>query len=348
MSNRFKDLKEISKKSIPVDFFYKECRNRFKLKKISAKKILPGKIIIDKNHHKPGLALAGYTGLFTHNRIQIFGNTEINYLKQLSKKERIVSLKRFFNFDMPCIIITDKNEVPHELLRLADEKSIPVFLTPYPTTTFIYYISDFLDDQFASQIAIHASFADVYGVGLLFCGNSGIGKSEVALDLVERGHRLVADDVVIVSKKSENVLLGSGTSIGKHFMEIRGLGILDIKQIFGIRAIRYQKRVEVIVELETWDGQKHYERTGLDMKSVDIMGVEIEHLNLPIFPGKNITVIAEVIALNYLCKHYGYDAAKIFEKRLGTQIKQNKKRGNGSSGSGNFGRSTEYFEHDFE
>ena len=345
MGDRFKDIKEFKKEFITIDFFYNQCKNRFKLQKISSKKIDPNKVIRDKNLHRPGLALAGYVKLFTHDRVQIFGNTEVNYLNYLSKKERTSTLNKFFSFDVPCIIITNSNQPPAELLKFADEKNVSIFGTPYLTTMFVNYISDFLDDQFAEQVVIHGSFVDVYGVGLLFSGQSGIGKSEIALDLVERGHRLVADDIVLISKKAESVLMGAGTSLVKHFMEIRGLGIIDIKQIFGIRSIRYQKRVEVIVELEDWDKNKSYERTGLDSKTTNILGVELEIINLPIFPGKNITVIAEVIALNYLCKHYGYNAAKVFEKQLDAKIKSNFKANKFSNG---YSRNTEYFEHDFE
>jgi HPr kinase/phosphorylase len=349
LPDRFKDIKEFKKDFIGVDFFYSECKDRFKLKKATSKKIPSEKVIKEKDLHRPGLALAGYVDLFTHSRVQIFGNTEVKYLKTLSRKNCLITLKRFFSFDIPCLIVTSNNKVPPDLLKIADVNNVPVFITPYQTTRFINFISDFLDDQFSTQVAIHGSFVDVYGVGILFCGKSGIGKSEIALDLVERGHRLVADDIVVVSKKAESVLMGAGTSLVKHFMEIRGLGIIDIKQIFGIRAIRYQKRVEVIVELEDWDSTKDYERTGLNSKMINLLGVDIEAINLPIFPGKNITVIAEVIALNYLCKHYGYDASKIFEKRLDAKIKNNKKDSVFNKNSNNgFGRNTEYFEHDFE
>lgn len=349
MPDRFKDIKEFKREFIGVDFFYSECKERFKLRKTTSKRISKEKVIREKNIHRPGLALAGYVELFTHNRVQIFGNTEMKYLKTLTLKNRLITLKRFFSFEIPCVIITDSNKAPNELLKIADDNKVPVFITPYQTTRFVNFISDFLDDQFSTQLAIHGSFVDVYGVGLLFCGKSGIGKSEITLDLVERGHRLVADDIVVVSKKAESILMGAGTSLVKHFMEIRGLGIIDIKQIFGIRAIRFQKRVEVIVELENWDSSKNYDRTGLNSKIINLMGVDIEAINLPIFPGKNITVIAEVIALNYLCKHYGYNAAKIFEKRLEAKIKRNKKDSDSGKNSYNgFGRNTEYFEHDFE
>ncbi|MBN8569214.1 MAG: HPr kinase/phosphorylase [Ignavibacteria bacterium] len=342
--HKFKDIKEIKKESITVEFFYEQCKERFKLEKLSPGEISPEKIITDKDIHRPGLALAGYVDLFTNDRVQIFGNTEMKYLNQLSPEKRIETLTRFFSFNIPCVIITNDNHAIPEIQFLASETKTPLFCTPYPTTRFAYFIADFLDDQFAVQAAIHGSFIDVYGVGLLFYGKSGIGKSEIALDLVERGHRLVADDIVMVLKKGESVLMGAGTSLSKNFMEIRGLGIIDVRSIFGIRAIRYQKRVEVIVELEDWEKNKAYERTGLDSKNISLLGIDVEHVNLPIFPGKNITVIAEVIALNYLCKHYGYNAAVKFQESLEAQIQRNsfKKNKNGLD------RSIEYFEHDFE
>lgn len=348
MSHRFENIKELKKDFISVDFFFNECKERFKFEKITKHEINSETIISEKDIHRPGLALAGYVDLFTFNRVQVFGNTEILYLKQLSETERQKTLERFFSFKVPCIIITNNNEVPEELILLAEKNEITVFRTPYPTTRLAYFISDFLDDQFSTQIVIHGSFVDVYGVGLMFTGKSGIGKSEIALDLIERGHRLVTDDVVIVTKKGEGVLMGSGTSLNEHFMEIRGLGIIDVSTIFGIRSIRYQKRVEVIVELEDWNKDKAYDRTGLDSTTISLLDVDAELIKLPIFPGKNITVIAEVIALNYLCKHYGYNAAEAFKKKINDKINEKTLRNKKFTWNENYERSTEYFEHDFE
>ncbi len=346
MKDKFKNLKIIQKESVPVDFFYQECKDRFKLRKVTKKPINKESVIKIKDIHRPGLALAGYVELFAYKRVQIFGNSEIKFISGLTKKEQEKSLNKFFSFNIPCIIITNNNKIPPLLLKKAEEHNITVFKTPYSTSQITYFINDFLDDQFSPQVTLHGSFVDVYGVGLLFYGASGIGKSEIALDLVERGHRLVADDVVIVTRKSENVLIGTGTSLGEHFMELRGVGIINVRRIFGIRAIRYQKRVEVIVELELWDPNKAYERTGLNLRTTKILGVEIEIINLPIFPGKNITVIAEVIALNYLCKHYGYNAATEFKKRVNKLIKSKSK--NKLIQDQELKRSTEWFEHDFE
>lgn len=348
MSHRFENIKELKKDFITVDFFYNECKERFKLKKITTHEINSDLTISEKDIHRPGLALAGYVDLFTYNRVQVFGNTEILYLKQLSESERQKTLERFFSFKVPCIIITNNNDIPDELISLAEKSKITIFETPYPTTRLAYFISDFLDDQFSTQIVIHGSFVDVYGVGLMFTGKSGIGKSEIALDLIERGHRLVTDDVVVVTKKGEGVLMGSATSLNEHFMEIRGLGIIDVRTIFGIRSIRYQKRVEVIVELEDWNKDKAYDRTGLDSTTISLLEVDTELIKLPIFPGKNITVIAEVIALNYLCKHYGYNAAEAFKKKLNDKINQKSGKNKKFSINENLERTTTYFEHDFE
>lgn len=276
--------------------------------------------ITDKNIYRPQLALAGYFGLFNFERIQLFGNTENFYLQSLSLEQRIKAFETLTQFPIPCIVLTNNHELEKPLLDIAIKANIAVFRTEFETTKTFALLSEFLDDKFAQQMVVHGSFVDVYGVGILFVGKSGIGKSEIALDLIERGHRLVADDVVMLTKKRDQILMGTGTSLVQHFMEIRGLGIIDIRQMFGIRSIRFQKRLEIIVELEEWNSDISYDRTGLDETPLDIMGIEISTIKLPIFSGKNITVIAEVIAINYLLRTYGYDAAKIFSDKLRDRI----------------------------
>ncbi|MEJ2105167.1 MAG: HPr(Ser) kinase/phosphatase [Ignavibacteriaceae bacterium] len=331
--------KSVSRKEfITVNFFYEKAKRIGKLELLSQNPDDERKIT-DQNLHRPGLALAGFFDLFSFNRVQVFGNTEVRYLQTLSAEKKKKALNSIFQYNIPCIIITDNNKPLSLLLELAEEKRVPVFGTSLTTTKIFYLLSDFLDDQFSERITIHGSFVDVYGVGMCFVGKSGVGKSEVALDLVERGHRLVADDVIILTKKGEGILMGSGTDIAKHFMELRGLGIIDVERIFGIRAIRYQKRLEILVELEIWDDKTHYTRTGLEEKTFTISGIEIPHIKLPIFAGKNITVISEVIALNYLLKHYGYNAAEIFKNRISERILDK---------NSNAQRATDYFEHDFE
>jgi HPr kinase/phosphorylase len=335
---KLESAKAIRKHSITVGFLYETIKTRLKLEPLT--KVGFDNIIRDKSIHRPGLALAGYVALFTYDRVQVFGNTEVRYLKSMPLDERIKAFNTLFKFAIPCILVTNGNPIDKELIQLAADHNVPMFRTPLESTKAVYFLSDFLDDQFSPQTAIHGSFVDVYGLGLLFIGRSGIGKSEIALDLIERGHRLVADDVVNVTRKGEGILIGAGTDLVKHFMEIRGLGLIDVQSIFGIRAIRFQKRVEVVVELMEWKAAEDFTRTGLDLSTISILDVEIPHIKLPIFPGKNITVIAEVIALDYLLKHYGYDAAKEFSKRLETVIAQKNK--------GTAKRAIDYFEHDFE
>ncbi len=333
----FKPGKEIRKEYITVGFLYEALKGRLKLETVT--NVGFENHINDKNLHRPGLALAGYVALFTYHRVQVFGNTEMRYLQSMPLEKRIESFGTLFKFQIPCIIITDNNTMDVELVKIASDHNVPVFRTPLETTKAIYFLGDFLDDQFSPQASIHGSFVDVYGVGLLFVGRSGIGKSEITLDLIERGHRLVADDVVSITRKGEGILMGAGTDLVKHFMEIRGLGIIDVRSIFGIRSIRFQKRVEVVVELMEWKADAEFTRTGLDESTIPILEVETPHVKLPIFPGKNITVIAEVIALNYLLKHYGYDAAQEFAKKLEKVIAQKSQKNK---------RAIDYFEHDFE
>jgi HPr kinase/phosphorylase len=331
------NIKETQSDSITVGFLFEVNKKRLKLESANGDIGFERKIT-DKNIHRPGLALAGYVELFTYDRVQIFGNTEIKYLNHLTFEERLRAFQIIFQFDLPCIFVTSENKLDDELIAIATEHKVSVILTPLETTKFVYFISDFLDDHFAPQTVLHGSFVDVYGIGVLITGRSGIGKSEIALDLIERGHRLVADDVVMVTRKGEGILIGSGSDVVKNYMEIRGLGLIDVRSIFGIQAIRFQKRVEVIVELQEWHNDIEYTRTGLDHEYISILGVNLPHIKLPIFPGKNITVIVEVIALDYLLKQYGYNSAKEFAKRLDVAIAE-KTKGK---------RAINYFGHDFE
>jgi len=334
-----KAAKETRKTSITIGFLVESNKERLRLTSLTGDAGFDKKIT-DKNVHRPGLALAGFVQLFRYDRVQVFGNTEISYLEQLNPAQRAKALETIFRFDVPCVVVTSDNKVDETFVKYALANKVPVLRTPFETTKFIYFLSDFLDDQFAPQTVVHGSFVDVYGIGVLLIGRSGIGKSEIALDLVERGHRLVADDVVMITRKGEGILMGAGTDLVKHFMEIRGLGLIDVRSMFGIRAIRFQKRVELVIELMEWRPDEDYTRTGLDDEGISILDVQLPRVELPIFPGKNVTVICEVIALNHLLKHYGYDAAKEFSKRLEAVITEKSKH----IGE----RAIDYFEHDFE
>lgn len=273
-----------------------------------------------KHVHRPGLALAGYIELFSFERIQVLGNTEINYLSGLSDEERRNAVERVLEFAIPCLIVTNGNEAPRELQEAAEERKIPIFVSALSTTDFTHLLGDYLDDQFAPTTSVHGSLVDVYGTGMLFTGRSGIGKSEVALDLVERGHRLVADDVVRIEKKAEGILIGSSPEITRHIMEVRGVGLIDVRRMFGVRGIRIQKRVEVEVHLEEWDDSFEWERIGFDYESTRVLGVEVPLLRLPIFPGKNISMIAEVIALQIHLRVYGLSPAEEMKRRMEAEM----------------------------
>jgi HPr kinase/phosphorylase len=298
------------------------------------------RLVTEDNLHRPGLALAGYVELFTYQRVQILGNTENRYLHHLDPSARRDAFQNLIQFEVPCIILTDGNELEANLVQMAADAGIPVYRTSLPTVQFMGSLRGFLTDQFAPQRSVHGSLVDVYGIGLLLIGKPGIGKSEVALDLVERGHRLVADDVVIATKRDEAILMGSGTELVQHFMEVRGLGLVDIRAMFGIRAIRFQKRIEVVVNMQLWDSEKEYTRINMVEDTHEILGVDLPMVQVPITPGKNITVICEVIAMNYLLRHYGYDPAEVFTERLRQRIQ--------SDGPPTPRRGIEYFEQDYE
>lgn len=269
----------------------------------------------------PGLVLAGYTARFVGNRIHVLGETEVTYLASLDAKGRRRALEQFFAFEMPVVVITKGQEAPAELLAVASAKGIPVVRTQLKTAEFYRRLKPFLDDAFAPATTVHGSLADVFGVGLLFLGRSGIGKSECVLDLVERGHRLVADDVVHVTRRGNDVLLGRGHEMSRHYMEIRGVGLIDIHALFGIRAVRQQKRIEVVVQLVDWDSTKEYDRTGLERQEATLLDVAIPQVTVPLNPGKNLTVVCEVVAMNHLLRYSGVDSAKAFNDRLIAQMK---------------------------
>ncbi len=264
----------------------------------------------------PGLVLAGFTERFPRGRMQVLGETEVMYLASLESAHRKRVLEKFLDFDVPCVFVTKGMDPPAELVTLADERGLPLLRSSLKTGEFYRRIKPFLEDEFAPSTAIHGSLADVYGVGLLFVGASGIGKSECVLDLVERGHRLVGDDVVQVRRRGLDVLIGRAHEHQQHHMEIRGIGIIDVRALFGIRAVRQQKRIEVAVQLEHWSDSASYDRTGLVRETTEILGVELPRVVIPLNPGKNITVISEVVAMNHLLRYAGVDSARLFNQNL--------------------------------
>lgn len=301
---------------IRVRRLFDEFRNELRLTLISEESTLD-RLITTVDVHRPGLAMAGYTDYFLDERVQILGETEISYLATLDEEGRLAALDRVCQFPLVCVIVTKSLQVPEGLLERLEGHGTAVLGTPMDTTPFIHELTESLRRASAPTTLLHGTMVDVYGVGLLLAGPSGIGKSECALDLVERGHRLVADDAVTIIKKQDDILIATGNELLKHHMELRGIGIIDICTMFGIRAVRAMKRLEVVVNLEEWSEDRlNADRLGLDDRTVDFLGVPINTATIPIFPGKNLSVLAEVIALSYLQKAYGYHPAKEFNKRL--------------------------------
>jgi HPr kinase/phosphorylase len=277
--------------------------------------------IPDPEVASPGLALAGYTSRFMPRRLHVLGETEITYLNSLEAGERRSRLEKFFEFDLPAIFVTKGQEVPTDLLDLARVRGVPLLRSKLKTAEFYRRIKPIVEEAFAPRTTLHGSLADVYGVGLLFIGKSGIGKSECVLDLIERGHRLVADDVVQVTRRGSDILIGQGHELAAHHMEIRGVGLIDIPALFGVRAVRQQKRIEVVVQLEAWENAQDADRTGLQTLETTILEVPLPRVIVPLNPGKNITVIAEVVAMAQLLRYSGVDVAAAFNERLIRQMK---------------------------
>jgi len=280
------------------------------------------RVIKDSEVHKLGLTLAGIKFELSEGQIQIFGGSEKAYLDMLSDLERRKILEKLFNFEFPCLIITRGLEPYPEMVRISLRKKIPILGTELATAEFISRLNQFLEDHLAPSISLHGVLIDVYGIGVLILGQSGIGKSETALDLVLRGHRLVADDIVEIRKRGQRTLIGKGAEMIKYHMEIRGLGIINIKDLFGIASIRDRKKIELVIELVEWDPNQDYDRLGLEEETYTILGVEVPHLTIPVRPGRNLTTIIEVAARNQLLKIKGYHSARDFQRRLLEELLQ--------------------------
>ncbi len=309
---------------LTVELCYKDNKHELKLKLCNTKLGLK-RIIIDHDLCRPGLLLAGFTQTFAEKKIQILGQTEISYLKQLNKNEQTVTFRRLMKSDIPCLIISNGHKLSKGLLNIADENGITVFSSPDSSNHIYQILYEYLNDKCALSTDVHGTLVDVYGIGILFTGRSGIGKSEIALDLVERGHQLVADDVVSVYRKRTGVLVGTNKEVLKNILEIRGVGLIDVRSMFGVRSIRAQKRIEIEVRLEDHRPIEKYDRLGIDDDFKQYLDVNIPIIYLPIFPGKNITVITEVIALKIIQRVYGVRPEKEFVKKLENKIKRNKR-----------------------
>ena len=276
----------------------------------------------DPDVNSPGLALAGHTERVSPGRMWVFGETEMTYIETLSSEVAEERLDKLFSFAVPVVFVSKGQEVPSYFVEAATRHGVPIFRSPLPTKDVYQWLKPFVETALAPSTSLHGSLADVYGVGLLFVGESGVGKSECVLDLVERGHRLVADDLVLASREGNDVIIGRGTELQAHHMEIRGIGIIDVRALFGIRAIRLQKRIEVVVSLELWAHDADYTRTGLEVEYEEILGVPIPRVTVPLNPGKNVTVISEVVAMNHLLRYSGVNSAEAFNRKLREYLEQ--------------------------
>jgi HPr kinase/phosphorylase len=276
---------------------------------------ISGGVIRESGVCLPGLLLAGFAEGFRAERVQILGAREVGFVDSLTEDARNDALARLCGPPVPCVIVADGLPAPPLLVEFGNSRGIAVFTTPLSSDRLARELVSELEDLLAPQRIIHGTLVDVHGVGLLFTGKSGIGKSECGLDLVANGHRLVADDAVCVMRTRSDYLIGYGNELLRSYMEIRGVGIIDVQAMFGTRAFRQRKRIEVEVKLAAWSDLSDYERLGLEDETSEILGVEIPAVRLPLVLGKNITVISEVIALNYLLKLEGINAAKDFDKR---------------------------------
>ncbi len=265
---------------------------------------------------KPGLALAGYTTSLHPDRIQVLGSTELTYLSSLSKTDSLRHTKKLCKLPICCLIITKDQTPPDFLVAEVEAKGIPLLRSHHQSSTFISLVTRFLEERLLPSTTVHGVLVDVLGVGVLLMGKSGIGKSECALDLILRGHRLVADDVVKVRMKLPAVLFGEGSDLLHYHMEIRGLGILNIKHLFGVAAIRERKKIDLAIVLEEWDPDEDYDRLGLEDLKYSVLGIDIPMQKIPVRPGRNITSIVEVAARNQLLKEMGYHSAIEFQDRL--------------------------------
>ena len=265
---------------------------------------------------KPGLALAGYVRQVHPERVQVLGATEISYLGTLSEEEARRSVESFIGLNPACVVVTKGLEVPRLLLDVADRAAVPMLRTPLVSSLAIDAIQKHLELQLAPTASIHAVLMDVLGVGVLLLGKSGIGKSEAALDLIMRGHRLVADDLVEVRRTSGDVLVGWASELIKHHMEVRGLGIINIKDMFGVAAVRDEKKIELVLELLRWDQTESHDRLGLDEMVYPILDVSVPLLRIPVSPGRNVSSLIEVAARNRLLQVRGHHSAREFQERL--------------------------------
>ena len=266
--------------------------------------------------NRPGMQIAGYFEHFEESRVEIIGNVEYYYIRNMSEQDRLQRYQQFLTYDNPCIFYCRDLEPDEIMLRMADEKQIPILGTSRPTSEFTAELIYCLGEQLAPCITIHGVLVDVYGEGLLITGESGIGKSEAALELIRRGHRLVTDDVVEIRKVNEHTLIGTSPEITRHFIELRGIGIIDVKTLYGVECVKEKQQIDLVIKLEDWRKEAEYDRLGLEEEYIEYLGNKVVCHSLPIRPGRNLAVICEAAAVNHRQKKMGYNAAQELYRRV--------------------------------
>jgi HPr kinase/phosphorylase len=274
------------------------------------------RLITSPHIQKTGLALAGFHDYLKPGRVLIFGESEVRYLEGLEPAGRVSALRLALTLDFPCVLITGGFTPPTELVLEAERATLPLLKTSVATPTAIAKLTSFLEDTLAERTVMHAVLMDILGLGVLIVGESGIGKSECALDLIVRGHRLVADDTVEIRRRADTILIGTCPELTRHHMELRGLGLINVKDLFGIASTRSSKRVELVVQLERWDPAHEYERLGLDDDFYEVLGLRVPLIRMPVAPGRSIAILVEVAARNQLLRSRGHHAARAFAERL--------------------------------
>ncbi|EIT87004.1 HPr kinase/phosphorylase [Fictibacillus macauensis ZFHKF-1] len=293
----------------------KELIDKFQLELVSGEEGIH-RTITTSDISRPGLEVAGYFTYYPAERIQLLGKTELTFISEMSAELRKERLAQLCTDETPGIIISRDLEVPNELLLASQASGVPIMRTKMTTTRLSSRLTNYLESRLAPMTAVHGVLVDIYGIGVLIKGDSGVGKSETALELVKRGHRLVADDSVEIRQQDEETLVGSPPELIQHLLEIRGLGIINVMTLFGAGAIRNYKKISLIIHLETWDSKKVYDRLGLDEETMRILETDVPILTLPVRPGRNLAVIIEVAAMNFRLKRMGMNAAQQFNDRL--------------------------------
>ena len=293
----------------------KQVMETFDLKLISGEEGI-GRHIPISDISRPGLEMAGYFTHYPANRVQLLGKTELSFFAMLDATDRKDRMLKLCTDDTPAIIVSHDEKVPQELIDASSKRHVPVMSTKMSTTRFSSLLTNYLESQLAPTTAVHGVLVDIYGIGVLITGKSGVGKSETALELVKKGHRLVADDCVEIHQEGENTLVGHPPKLIEHLLEIRGVGIIDIMTLFGASAVRTFKRISLVIDLELWDAEKTYDRLGLEEEKMRIIDTDLTKLTIPVRPGRNLSVIIEVAAMNYRLKRMGVNAAEEFSKRL--------------------------------